>query len=64
MLAPHRIARYLLDLAGAFHNYYNHNRVLNAPEDIRAVRLAVLKAVAQTLKNALDVLGVSAPEQM
>lgn len=64
LLAPHRIARYLLDLAGAFHSYYNHNRVLNAPEDIRAVRLAVLKAVAQTLKNALDVLGVSAPEQM
>jgi arginyl-tRNA synthetase len=63
-LAPHRIARYILDLAGDFHSYYNHNRVLQAEPALRAVRLTVLDAVRITLRNALTLLGVSAPEQM
>jgi arginyl-tRNA synthetase len=63
-LAPHRIARYVLDLAGLFHSYYNHFRVINSDKDLEQARLALMEITRTTIKNALDILGVSAPEQM
>lgn len=63
-VAPHRIARYVLDLAGLFHSYYNHYRVLNDDQALQNARLLLLDVTRTTIKNALDVLGVSAPEQM
>ena len=61
---PHRIARYALDLAGLFHSFYNHCRILNEEEQLRGARLVLIQAVQTVLKKVLDLLGVSAPEQM
>ena len=63
-MAPHRMARYVLDLAGMFHSFYNHQRVLNDEKALQDARLVLMECTRITLKNALDVLGVSAPEQM
>lgn len=63
-LAPHRIARYVLDLAGLFHSFYNHHRVLNEDKSIQDARLVIMESTRIVIKNALDILGVSAPEQM
>ncbi|MFS0644746.1 arginine--tRNA ligase [Siminovitchia sp. 179-K 8D1 HS] len=62
---PHRITNYIFDLASAFHSYYNAEKVLNEdrPKETRA-RLALIKAVQITLKNALTLVGVSTPEKM
>lgn len=62
--APHRMARYVLDLAGLFHSYYNHHRVLNENLELQKARLLLLMATRITIKNGLGILGVSAPEQM
>jgi arginyl-tRNA synthetase len=63
-LAPHRLARYVLDLAGMFHSFYNHHRVLNEDKALQDARLVLMECTRITLKNTLDILGVSAPEQM
>lgn len=61
---PHRIAFYLQELAGLFHGFYNRNRVIVEDAELAAARLFLLKCTAQTLKNGLLLLGVSAPERM
>ena len=63
-LAPHDVAFYLRDLAGAFHSYYAAERVLGDDPALTAARLALLRATRQVVANALGVLGVSAPAQM
>ncbi|MGE5389963.1 MAG: arginine--tRNA ligase [Deltaproteobacteria bacterium] len=63
-MAPHRIARYVLDLAGLFHSFYNHHRVLGVDPELQAARLLLMYITRVTIKNSLDVLGVSAPERM
>ncbi len=63
-LAPHLIAFYLKDLAADFHSYYNASRFLVEDEAIKCARLALIAAVAQVLKNGLQLLGVSAPQKM
>ena len=63
-LAPHRIARYVQELAGSFHSFYNHHRVLSDQKELQDARLMLLSCVRITLKNALGILGVSAPEHM
>lgn len=63
-LAPHRIARYVLDLAGLFHSFYNHHRVINEDRELQQARLLLMAATRITIKNSLQVLGVNAPEQM
>jgi arginyl-tRNA synthetase len=62
---PHRITNYIFELASTFHSFYNAEKVLDAdnPERTNA-RLALVKAVQITLKNALSLIGVSAPEKM
>ena len=63
-LAPHHLAFYLRELAGAFHTFYNSERVLIDDADLKSARLALLVAVATILANGLAVLGVSAPKRM
>ncbi|TPW20456.1 MAG: arginyl-tRNA synthetase, partial [Elusimicrobia bacterium] len=64
-LSPHPLPTYLMELAGLYHAFYEHCRVL-APEDPArtAARLGLCRAVKNTLKEALGLLGVTAPEEM
>lgn len=65
---PHRVARYLEELAGAYHRFYDKCRVLpqgdESASDIHSARLALCQAARQVLFNGLALLGVSAPERM
>ncbi len=61
---PHRLTYYLTELASCFHSFYNKNRVITEEPALTAARLYLLKRTAQTLKNALSILGISAPERM
>ena len=61
---PHRITNYLQELAGQFHSFYNRNRVITEDAELTAARLFLLQGVAITLRNALTMLGISAPERM
>lgn len=63
-LTPHRVVRYLHDLAALFHSYYRAYRVLGDDEKLSRARLSLLAGVAQVLKNGLSLIGVSAPDQM
>jgi arginyl-tRNA synthetase len=62
---PHRITNYIYELASVFHSFYNADKVLDAENAERTkARLSLIKAVQTTLKNALALIGVSAPEKM
>ncbi|MBM7648324.1 arginyl-tRNA synthetase [Bacillus ectoiniformans] len=62
---PHRIANYTQELAAAFHSFYNAEKVLDpSNEELSKARLLLIKAVQITLRNALKLIGVSAPEKM
>ncbi|MDR1777895.1 MAG: arginine--tRNA ligase [Desulfovibrio sp.] len=64
-LAPHHVSVYLMELAGLLHSYYAKQQVLLTDDPERSLaRLALMRAVGQTLRNGLDILGVSAPETM
>ena len=63
-LAPHDVAFYLRDVAGAFHSYYANERFLVDDDALARARMALLSATRQVLRNALAVLGVSAPQRM
>ena len=63
-LAPHDVTFYLRELAAAFHSYYAAERFLVDDPALALARMALLSATAQVLRNALAVLGVSAPEAM
>lgn len=65
---PHRVCRYLEDLAGDYHRFYDSCRVLpqgdEAPTELHTARLALCQATRQVIANGLGILGVSAPERM
>ncbi|MBB1030569.1 arginine--tRNA ligase [Dietzia sp. SLG310A2-38A2] len=65
---PHRVARYLEELAGAYHRFYDTCRVLPMGDEeagpLHAARLALSTATRQTLANGLRLIGVTAPEKM
>ena len=65
---PHRVCRYLEDLAGDYHRFYDSCRVLpqgdEQPTDLHTARLALCQATRQVIANGLTILGVSAPERM
>lgn len=62
--APHRIARYAHELASLFHTFYNQCRIIGVDPALQAARLALVTAVRSTIRQALTVLGVDAPEKM
>lgn len=65
---PHRVCRYLEDLAGDYHRFYDACRVLpqgdEQPTDLHTTRLALCQATRQVVANGLAILGVAAPERM
>jgi arginyl-tRNA synthetase len=65
---PHRVARYLEDLAGAYHRFYDVCRVLPSDgeeaTDLTRARLWLVEAARVVLANGLQLLGVTAPERM
>ena len=65
---PHRVARYLEDLAGVYHKFYDACRVLPLGDepatDLTRARLWLVEASRIVLANGLGLLGVSAPERM
>lgn len=62
---PHRITNYIYELASTFHSFYNAEKVLDLENlDRTKARLALIKSVQITMKNALSLIGVSAPEKM
>jgi arginyl-tRNA synthetase len=63
-LEPHRLTFYMNDLAALFHSYYNKNKVISDDGALTAARLFLSRSVLTVLKNALKILGVSAPEKM
>ncbi|UXR71907.1 arginine--tRNA ligase [Staphylococcus sp. IVB6240] len=62
--APHRITNYIQDLAAHFHKFYNAEKVLTDDDAKTQAHLALIDAVRITLRNALKLVGVSAPESM
>ena len=68
MRQPHRIARYLEELAGTYHGFYADCRVLpmgeEKPSALHTARLLLCASTKQVLSNGLDLLGVHAPERM
>ena len=63
-VAPHDVAFYLRDLAAAFHSWYAAERFLIDDAALAAARMALLAATRQVLRNALGMMGVSAPDAM
>jgi len=65
---PHRIARYLEELAGVYHRFYADCRVMplgdESPAPIHSARANLCAATKQVIANGLELLGVSAPEKM
>lgn len=62
--APHLITNYVYELAHLFHTFYANEKVLSDDLDYTADRINLIKAVKITIKNALELIGVSAPEKM
>ncbi len=63
-LAPYHLAYYAKELANAFHSFYNSCKVLTDDPDLRDARLALVDCTRITLRNVLNLLGLSAPERM
>ena len=62
---PHLICNYINDLATAFHSLYNAEKVINEENTEKTnEKLALIKALEITIKNALQLIGVTAPERM
>ena len=63
--APYRLTQYVYDLAALLHSFYNAEKVINEDDlDLTKARVALMKAVRITLANALQIIGVTAPEKM
>ena len=65
-LEPHRIAFYLLELAGEFHRYYNKpaNRIIGPDRELSLARMFMAGILKDAIAGGLELLGVSAPERM
>ena len=61
---PHHLPHYSLDLASVFHSFYKQCKVVSDAEDLTKARLKLVVAAQVTLRNTLDLIGVSAPDQM
>ncbi|MGB8426171.1 MAG: arginine--tRNA ligase, partial [Desulfobacterales bacterium] len=63
-LEPHRITFFLMNLAAAFHAYYNKHRVLSEDPVLSCGRLCLVESIRKVIRNGLALLGVDAPEKM
>ena len=62
--APHKVATFLIELAGMFNTFYAQEKIADAEDVFAPYKVALSQAVAQTIKNGLWVLGIEAPERM
>ncbi len=62
--SPHLVPKYLEELAGLFHSFYNKHRVVTEDRELSLARLVLINAVRKVIKRGLDLLGVSAPSRM
>lgn len=63
-LEPHRITFFLMNLAAAFHAYYNKHRVLSEDPVLSLGRLVLVESIRKVIRNGLALLGVDAPDKM
>ena len=63
-LSPHHVVFWLIDCAADFHSWYNAERIMVDDQELKLARLSLANATRQVIANGLDLLGVSAPEQM
>ena len=63
-LHPHVIFTYLMSLSAAFHSYYNKYKVITDDKELTIARLSLVLGVKKVIRNALTLLGVTAPERM
>ena len=63
-LEAHRLTGYLMEVARSFHSFYSIHRVITENLNLTMARLALIKAIRITIRNALNLLGVDAPEKM
>jgi len=63
-LEPFYVVKSLIDTAGAFHGFYNHQRVIGAKEEIMQTRFKLIDVTKQAISMGLSLIGVSAPKQM
>lgn len=61
---PHKLANYIQNLASTFHSYYNNEKVITDNLEETMEKLALIQAVKVVMKDALQLIGVSAPEKM
>lgn len=61
---PSILARYLIDLAQSFSNFYNSNRIIGEEKEIENARLYLTKSVGEVLKNSMALLGIEMPNRM
>lgn len=62
---PHRIPQYVFELAGDLHSFYNAEKVIDLENAEQThARIALIKAVRIVIQDALNLIGVHAPEQM
>lgn len=61
---PHTLARYALDLAQMFNEYYSQQKIITDNEPLSAARIMLVSCVQQTLENSLRLLGIDAPKEM
>jgi len=64
LMEPHRVTYFLMELASAFHTYYNKHKVLGEDQQMTLGRLYLVRAVQKVIRNGLGLLGVSAPDRM
>ena len=60
----HRLARYAYEIARAFHNFYERERIIGEDKKLMEARLALVRAAQIVLRNTLNLMGISAPEKM
>ncbi len=63
-LEAYRVATYVMRLAADFHSFYHKHKVVTDDAGLTAARIVLIRAVGQVIRNALSILGVSAPERM
>jgi len=62
--APHRLTRYIEEVAAGFHRFYTACRVVTEDEELTQARLHLAAAARRVIANALAIVGVSAPDSM
>ncbi len=63
-LAPHYIAKYCFDLCQLVNSYYAHTKILVDDENLKIARIALLQKVIETLKQAMNLIGMVFVERM